>query len=62
VLYNQLQGVCPTLRYNGFEWVIHGPEEVCERQQSLRVMQTGEVCVLGKFSTEKPKISTEKSG
>lgn len=50
VLYNNLQGVCPGLRFNGFEWTIRsGAQEVCEGQQSLRVLQSGEVCVLGKF-------------
>lgn len=59
VLYNHLQGVCPGLRFNGFSWVIHGPEEVCEGQQSLRVIQSGEVCVLGKFGPP-PKMSKDK--
>lgn len=49
VLYNRLQGICPSLRFNGFAWTVHGPSEVCEGQQSLRVLQTGEICVLGKF-------------
>ena len=61
-VYNRLQGVCPGLRFNGFEWTIRGPQQVCEGQQSLRVLQSGEICVLGKFSDEKPKISTEKTG
>lgn len=61
VLYNHLQGVCPTLRFNGFVWVIRGPQTVCEGQQSLQVIDTGEVCVLGKFSTSpKPAASTDK--
>lgn len=60
-LYNQLQGVCPGLKFNGFAWVIRGGSgEVCAQQQSLRVLQSGEICVLGKFSTTKPKISTDK--
>lgn len=46
---NHLQGVCNDLKWNGFAWVIHGPEEVCENEQSLRTLQTGQVCVLGKF-------------
>ncbi|MBN9589646.1 MAG: hypothetical protein J0G99_11630 [Alphaproteobacteria bacterium] len=56
VLYNYLQGTCPTLKFNGFEWVIRGADEVCEGQQSLRVLQTNEICVLGKFGAPpKPK-------
>lgn len=62
-LYNKLQGVCPGLRFNGFAWVIRGgTDEVCEGQQSLRVLQSGEICVLGKFSATRPKISTDKAG
>jgi len=49
VLVNHLQGICTDLRFNGFVWTIRGPEEVCERQQSLRVLQSGQVCTLGKF-------------
>jgi hypothetical protein len=61
VLYNHLQGICPGLRFNGFVWVIRGPEEVCAGQQSLRVIDSGETCVLGKFSTTpKPAANTGK--
>lgn len=51
---NRLQGNCSDLRFNGFVWVIHGPEEVCEYSQSLKVLQSGQICVLGKFTLEKP--------
>jgi len=53
VLVNHLQGVCTDLRFNGFVWTIRGPEEVCERQQSLRVLQSGQICTLGKFDLVK---------
>jgi hypothetical protein len=47
---NHLQGACPDLKFNGFVWVFRsGDNQVCERQQSLRVLQSGQVCVLGKF-------------
>jgi hypothetical protein len=60
VLYNRLQGVCPTLRFNGFAWNIRsGAQEVCERQQSLRVLETGEVCVLGKFGPPPEAMSPD---
>ena len=55
VLVNHLQGICTDLRFNGFVWTIRGPEEVCERQQSLRVLQSGQVCTLGKFDLVKDK-------
>ena len=46
---NHLQGICPDLKFNGFVWTIRGTETVCENMQSLRVLRSGEVCVLGKF-------------
>lgn len=48
-MVNHLQGICSDLKFNGFVWTIRGPEEVCEGQQSLRVLQSGQICVLGKF-------------
>ncbi len=55
---NHLQGVCTDLKWNGFAWNIRGPEEVCENQQSLTTLQTGQVCTLGKFDA--PQMSHEK--
>jgi hypothetical protein len=47
---NHLQGVCRDLRFNGYVWVLQsGDTKVCEFEQSLRVLQSGQVCVLGKF-------------
>lgn len=47
---NHMQGSCPDLRFNGFVWVLHsGDDMICEYEQSLRVLQSGQVCVLGKF-------------
>jgi hypothetical protein len=60
VLYNHLQGVCPDLRFNGFAWNIRGgAQEVCEGQQSLRVLQSGQICVLGKFGPAPKPMSTD---
>ena len=59
-LVNHLKGVCPDLIFNGFVWVVRGAiEEVCENTQSLRVLRSGQVCVLGKFdqATTKPKVN-----
>lgn len=47
---NDLMGRCPDLKFEGFEWVVHGPETVCENMQSLRVLHSGQVCELGKFT------------
>jgi hypothetical protein len=49
-MVNHLQGVCPDLKFNGFVWQTHsGDTKVCENEQSFRVLQSGQVCVLGKF-------------
>ena len=55
VLVNHLQGVCSDLRYEGFVWVVRGTEDVCENQQSLRVLRSGQICLLGKFDVIKDK-------
>ena len=47
---NHLQGICSDLRFNGFAWTLHsGDTKVCEHEQSFRVLQSGQVCTLGKF-------------
>ena len=55
VLVNHLQGVCSDLRFEGFEWVLRGSEDICENQQSLRVLRSGQTCLLGKFDVVKDK-------
>jgi hypothetical protein len=57
VLVNHLQGTCSDLRYNGFVWVLRGTDDICENEQSLRVLRSGQVCVLGKFDPAKPAMS-----
>lgn len=49
VLVNHLQGRCSDLRFNGFVWVLRGNNDICENMQSLRVIQSGQTCLLGKF-------------
>ena len=46
---NHLQGSCPDLKFNGFVWTVRGIGTVCENMQSLRVLNSGQVCVLGQF-------------
>ena len=49
-LVNHLQGACPDLKFGGFAWELRsGDTKVCENQQSFRTLQSGQVCVLGKF-------------
>jgi hypothetical protein len=55
VLVNHLQGVCSDLRFEGFEWVLHGTDDICENQQSLKVLRSGQICILGKFDVVKDK-------
>ncbi len=47
---SRLKGDCPSLKFNGFVWVLHDPEGICEDTQTLRVLQSGQICVLGKFA------------
>ncbi len=55
VLVNHLQGICSDLRYEGFVWTVRGTEDICEDQQSLKVLRSGQTCVLGKFDVVKDK-------
>ena len=55
VLVNHLQGVCSDLRYEGFVWTVRGTEDICENQQSLKVLRSGQICLLGKFDLVKDK-------
>jgi hypothetical protein len=53
LLVNHLQGVCSDLRFNGFIWVLRGTNDVCENQQTIRVLQSGQICLLGRFEQGK---------
>jgi hypothetical protein len=55
VLVNHLQGICSDLRFEGFSWIVRGTEDICENQQSLKVIRSGQTCVLGKFDVVKDK-------
>jgi hypothetical protein len=49
-LVNHLQGRCPDLKYFGLAWRTHsGDTHVCENEDSFSVLQSMQVCVLGKF-------------
>ena len=52
---NDLQGRCPDLKFDGYAWTIRNPgDRVCEHEQSLRVLRSGQVWPLGKFTQVKP--------
>ena len=53
VLVNHLRGICSDLRFNGFVWVLHGVNDICENAQSIRVLQSGQICLLGRFEQGK---------
>jgi hypothetical protein len=52
---NDLKGRCPDLKFDGFEWTIRNPDgSVCENEQTIRVLRSGEICALGKFTQVTP--------
>ena len=52
---NDLRGRCPDLRWNGFAWSTANPmATVCENEQTLTVIRSGETCGLGKFTQLQP--------
>ena len=52
---NTLQGACPDLVFNGYVWTVRDADyTVCENEESMRVLQSGEVCQLGKFTKVTP--------
>jgi len=46
---NHLQGFCPDLKFTGFAWQLHGDTKVCEFENTFHVLQSGQICTLGKF-------------
>jgi hypothetical protein len=53
---NTLQGRCPDLEFEGYAWTVRNPDNsVCEKQQSLQVLHSGEICTLGKFEKVMPQ-------
>lgn len=50
---NELAGKCPDAWFNGFAWTIHA-DTVCDDEPGLRVINSGEVCHLGKFTEMTP--------
>ncbi len=57
-LVNHLQGYCPDLKFFGFSWQTHsGDTKVCEHEQSFQVIQSPQICVLGKFDEPAAKAA-----
>jgi hypothetical protein len=53
VYRNVLRNSCPGLLFNGFVYVVRA-DEVCDNLQSIRVLQTPDVCLLGAFTKQPP--------
>jgi hypothetical protein len=51
---NALVGACPELQFNGFEYVSQPDDEICGNLQSIRVLRSGAVCLLGPFTPYAP--------
>jgi hypothetical protein len=47
---NTLMANCPELRFNGFIYDASPSGEICGNQQSIRVIRTHAVCLLGPFT------------
>lgn len=52
---SSLPAACPQLSFNGFSYVATPPADVCGGLQSIRVVRTGSVCLLGPFVQVAPK-------
>ena len=46
---NDLSRRCTGISFNGFSWTLH-TDRVCDNRETLRVPQTGSICILGKFT------------
>lgn len=55
VYQSNLTGNCPELSINGFSYVATPPSDVCGNLQSIRVIRTGAVCLLGPLVQIAPK-------
>ena len=53
IWHTALKPACPGIRFNGFSWNINAGQ-ICENSQILRVLQSGELCAIGKFVAGEP--------
>jgi len=51
---NTLRQDCPGLRANGFSYAPTPPHQICSNLQTIRVIRTGSVCMLGAFTPYAP--------
>lgn len=50
---NSLPSACPGLMFHGFSFLTY-QDEVCSNAQGIQVIETGEVCQLGAFTSYAP--------
>jgi len=56
---NTLLNPCAGLNFHGFIMNVHGgTDEVCSNQQSIKVLESGNICMMGEFT---PYAVPEKS-
>ncbi|MBI3675758.1 MAG: hypothetical protein HY243_03985 [Proteobacteria bacterium] len=51
---NALVAYCPMLSVNGFSYAPTPPNEICGSMQTIRVLRSGSVCLLGPFTQDTP--------
>ena len=51
---NTLRAECPGLKWYGFVYSLRGTNEICSNMESIRILRTHEVCMLGEFTPEQP--------
>jgi hypothetical protein len=52
---NALRNACPDLKFWGFVYVDRGSlNQICGNQDAIKVINTGEICLLGSFTRETP--------
>jgi hypothetical protein len=54
VWHNALKNSCPALNFHGFVMNVRGGDTVCSNQQSIKVIDSGQVCMLGEFTPYTP--------
>jgi hypothetical protein len=59
VYRNALRTPCPGLRFHGFVYVTR-MDEICDNLQSIRVLESHEVCLLGAFTKLPPAPARPK--
>ena len=57
VYRNALPSPCDGLRFDGFVYRVRA-DEICDNAQSIRVLRSGQVCLLGAFTKLPPAPKT----